>query len=282
MRGQSHRSVAWGALIATSLTMSVGCTNKDAKGGSSEAIIGQGEVDLATASPPEMAVRFDQMSPDAFQAYTRGLKYALVKHVHRKCKNDPQRCSQSTDSARIAMSPVKGLRRLGKVKNGGIVLPGKTSHSYVIAKIVNDSDYAVEYWLKLAPGDSVFWLLEPDDHGYAQSRFVQLEPGANGTVIKQALPGFEDALPYISCKHKRRRSDQVNFANCQNDYGVAGAQPQGRSQPLESNGDVTSTWASCPGGCCATSNGTRCKSGQPCADSIKTSSARPAPGSPGT
>lgn len=277
-----HRHLKHGVVLPIGFVAAIACYNKDASRSGSESTAARNEVGAsgtargtvaATAGPgvrrdpPEMVKDFDHTSAADFQAYLVALDhdpgYKPELPTARKCTHNSTLCPSGTD-AQVSISPVRGIRHLGTKSNASIQLTGTQSNNYVIARIVNTSTDLTEAWLNLPPGDSAFWLLEPDAKGNAVSRIVQLEKAKDGTLVISTL---KKDLLYYACDHGDRDDDDAAFADCS--YATSGYHPASAE-------DVTSTWASCPGGCCATSSGKG-----PFGDTTKKPPPRPATKRPG-
>lgn len=228
------------------------CAKSGAKSDTMVATRSQGSAQVRTGTP-ELDMKFDDMTNDDLWRNIKKYDFGHGKaHTPHRCNPKVQNCpSAGTD---VTISPAQGIKDLGTVVDVNYInLPGSSTRSYLIARLDNvRKNGSVENWLGLQPGETVFWLVEPDPQkaDHARSRFVRLgaDPGAKVTWLDDIGPQL-----YWFCDHKTQRDqDEANFADCSND------KDQGGGTGIRStNEDVTSTWGSCPGGCCATSNGTR-------------------------
>jgi hypothetical protein len=235
---------------------------------------------------PELGATYTNTSGDDLHAFVTSTQLDFTQGKHwtrhrKKCSSGTGNCSTG-DSATITICPEQGARDIGQVNatKTYVDLSGGQTNTYVIAKLWDDANSPSDDWLGLTPGDTAYWIIEPDANGHAQSLLVELHQ-QNGKWQKVPLLPNQTVL-FFPCNHKLKDQVEADFGKCLDHKGpddtvnLADRGYPDRGQGREPSGDVTATWISCVAGCCSTSSAQQFpQSRRPAADSSKIPQSRP-------
>lgn len=261
-----HSTVLMSLLVTTLCIAVVGFNVRAREPGKIIGSIRSGTSLLSPTKTAEMPDTYDKISARDLHHYLTDkgvLNFSTgVAHIrHRKCRAGSD-CTAG-DSSLVYIYPEEGAMGVGSWSTGSdyVDLTGGKSNSYVIARLWNDSNSPTEDWLGLAPGDTAYWLVEPDASGHARSRFIQVHSSWVFFWKKNVIdpPG---SLLFFACKHESKPKVEADFGYCADHKGpndpisTPGAYDDpDRGQGRDLSGDVKSSWISCVAGCCTANTG---------------------------